>query len=76
MLRPFSGTPPDVPTAVRFAATKVLTRLKVGDPGAAVWETPPWPESTVEASDSSHSGIVMGGTCWWPLVGLEGAEIG
>lgn len=38
-----------------------------------VWKLTHLPESTVEASDSSHSGIVAGGTRW-RRVGLVGAE--
>lgn len=41
--------------------------------GAPVWKLTQRPESTVEASDSSHSGIVAGAR-WWRRVGLEGAE--
>lgn len=55
-----------------------LTRLKVGDVGAApagatVWKLTHLPESTVEASDSSHSGMVAGAKRW-RRVGLEGAD--
>ena len=54
-------------------------RLKVGERGpAAFW---PWnltqrpeAESTVEVSDSSHSGMVEVST-WWRCEGLEGAEV-
>ncbi|KAJ0468400.1 hypothetical protein HanIR_Chr14g0696201 [Helianthus annuus] len=38
-----------------------------------VWKLTHRPESTVEASDSSHSGIVAGGIRW-RRVGLDGAE--
>lgn len=52
-------------------------RLKVGDVGtmlgAYVWKFIHWPESIVDESDSSHSGIVAGATRG-PLVGLAGAE--
>jgi len=54
-----------------------LTKLKVGEVGmgglANLWKLIHWPESMVEQSDSSHSGIV-GGVKVRRLVGLEGAE--
>lgn len=54
-----------------------FTRLNVGEDGVArgapVWKLTQRPESTVEASDSSHSGIVAGAR-WLRRVGLEGAE--
>lgn len=54
-----------------------MTRLKVGEGGAAkvatVWKLTHRPESTVDASDSSHSGIVAGVKCR-RRVGLEGAD--
>ena len=54
-----------------------FTRLKVGEVGtkggAHVLKFIHRSESTVEESDSSHSGIVAGGTRW-PRVGLLGAE--
>lgn len=40
---------------------------------ATVWKLTQRPESTVDASDSSHSGIVAGARCW-RRVGLEGAD--
>ena len=53
-----------------------LTRLYVGDAGAvvAIWKLIHRPESTVETSDSSHSGIVSGCSSWRPRVGLAGAD--
>lgn len=58
-----------------------MTRLNVGEGGAAdavtggatVWKQTQRPESTVDASDSSHSGIVAGVKCC-RRVGLEGAD--
>lgn len=41
--------------------------------GATCWKLTHLPESTVEASDSSHSGMVAG-VNWWRRVGLEGAD--
>lgn len=62
---------------IQFCWTTGLTRLKVGEGGAAkgatVWKLTQRPESTVDASDSSHSGIVAGVKCW-RRVGLEGAD--
>lgn len=56
-----------------------FTRLKVGEVGTAeteganFWKLIHWPESTVEVSDSSHSGMVAG--VWnWRWVGLAGAD--
>lgn len=39
-----------------------------------VWKLTHRSESMVEASDSSHSGIVVGGIWRRPRVGLDGAE--
>lgn len=58
-----------------------MTRLKVGEGGAAdavaegatVWKVTQRLQSTVDTSDSSHSGIVAGVKCW-RRVGLEGAD--
>nr|GMC49125.1 Os03g0330900 [Ipomoea batatas] len=49
-------------------------RLKVGEVGTPYfWKLIQWPESMVEESDSSHSGMVAG-NLWWARVGLVGAE--
>lgn len=47
---------------------------EVGATGAAtVWKLTHLPESTVDASDSSHSGIVAG-VKWFLRVGLDGQD--
>lgn len=53
-------------------------RLKVGDGGRILfspifWKHVHWPESVVDVSDSSHSGMVAG-NLWRPRAGLDGAE--
>jgi hypothetical protein len=58
------------------AARLMLMRLYAGDVGAvvAIWKLIQRPESTVETSDSSHSGMVSGCSYLRPRVGLAGAD--
>jgi hypothetical protein len=58
------------------APPRLLTRLYAGDVGAvvAIWKLIHRPDSTVETSDSSHSGIGSGCSYLRPRVGLAGAE--
>jgi hypothetical protein len=75
--------PPLMPQSTAGASISMeldaeLTRLYVGEAGAvvaaAIWKLIQRPESTVETSDSSHSGMVSGCSRRRARVGLAGAE--
>jgi hypothetical protein len=71
--------PPLMPQSAAGASISMeLTRLYVGEAGAVVaaatWKLIQRPESTVETSDSSHSGMLSGCSRRRARVGLAGAE--